>query len=377
MSEALIRNTTPGRRVFTTLDGIRGVAAILVAMLHTDPFFGMGRLEQTHLAVDIFFLLSGVVIANAYEQRLLAGLGTWRFTVIRAIRIYPLYILACTITLLAMFFGIADEVQVGNVALCIILALTLLPNPFTSNGKIYPLDGPAWTLFFEMAANIAYAACIRFLNVRILLAIMGTSAIGLILALYLKDNHSLALGWTMKGFPFAFFRVGYSFFAGVLLFRIFTAGIAPLPIRAKHQPYVSILVLAVIGAILASDPSDAARPYFDFVFVTIVFPIIIYCALWCEPSGMVAIVFRGLGAISYALYVLHQPIARVVHNVLDLHGVKVETYAPYGGVYLLLGLGALCLVLDRVFDSPARRWLLSRFAARDKRQSAGGRKTSA
>ncbi len=363
--------------MFTTLDGIRGVAAILVAMLHTESFFGIGRLEQTHLAVDIFFLLSGVVIANAYEQRLLAGMGTWRFTVIRAIRIYPLYVLASTITLLAMFFGIADEVQVGNVALCIILALTLLPNPFTINGKIYPLDGPAWTLFFEMAANIAYAACIRFLNIRNLLAVMGTSAIGLMIALYLKDNHSLALGWTMKGFPFGFFRVGYSFFAGVLLFRIFTAGVAPLPISAKHQHYASILILSVIGAILASDPSDAVRPYFDFVFVTIVFPAIIYCALWCEPSGMVAIVFRALGAISYALYVLHQPIARVVHNVLDLHGVKVETYAPYAGIYLLLGLGALCLVLDRVFDSPVRRWLLCRFAAGDKRQNAGGRKSAA
>ena len=167
------------KRFFCTLDGIRGLAAILVAMSHTLPFLRPATLDEAHLAVDIFFLLSGVVLANAYEERLLSGLGVWRFAMIRAVRLYPLYALGCLITVIAALAGIRADIPPEDLLLFVALAVFLLPNPFMGNDQIFPLNGPSWTLFFEMLANMYYAVVIHSLTTRHLVTIMLVSALGL------------------------------------------------------------------------------------------------------------------------------------------------------------------------------------------------------
>ena len=72
---------------FYLLDAIRGAAALIVVVRHTSYFFGWA-LPMSHLAVDLFFMLSGVVIANAYDARLQAGLPARRFMLIRVIRLW-------------------------------------------------------------------------------------------------------------------------------------------------------------------------------------------------------------------------------------------------------------------------------------------------
>ena|ERR1019366_1468860 len=79
----------PGRRFFATLDGIRGIAAIIVVGVHAEPLFGNWATRENGLAVDIFFILSGVVIDNAYGHRLQTGLAVRSFAKIRLIRFYP------------------------------------------------------------------------------------------------------------------------------------------------------------------------------------------------------------------------------------------------------------------------------------------------
>src|SRR5205085_12699808 len=81
------------RRVFHTLDGLRGIAALAIVLRHCDGFFGADVLPGSYLAVDLFFVLSGFVIAFAYEDRLASGLSAWRFAWVRVVRLYPLYVL--------------------------------------------------------------------------------------------------------------------------------------------------------------------------------------------------------------------------------------------------------------------------------------------
>jgi peptidoglycan/LPS O-acetylase OafA/YrhL len=50
-SRAMIQR---GRRFFATLDGIRGIAAIMVVAFHAAPLFGKGIVQEQFLAVDIF-----------------------------------------------------------------------------------------------------------------------------------------------------------------------------------------------------------------------------------------------------------------------------------------------------------------------------------
>ena len=84
------------------MDGLRAAGAQLVVMRHVPDFFGGFRVPESFLAVDLFYLVSGVVLANAYGERLNARtMDLKAFTVTRLIRLYPLY-------LLGLALGVAD-----------------------------------------------------------------------------------------------------------------------------------------------------------------------------------------------------------------------------------------------------------------------------
>ena len=98
------------QRSFTTLDGLRGIAALAVITRHAAAYFSsvsiyvlpnagappisVGPFFESYLAVDFFFVLSGFVLAHAYGERLRHGLSAMQFMAIRLIRLYPLYLLS-------------------------------------------------------------------------------------------------------------------------------------------------------------------------------------------------------------------------------------------------------------------------------------------
>src|SRR5580692_3274314 len=98
----MISNLDPGgqassaRQRLVALDGARGLSALAVAFFHFDrnvwPAHG-------YLAVDLFFLLSGYVIAGAYETRLQRGSGLGWFFGVRMARLYPIYLFGTLIGL--------------------------------------------------------------------------------------------------------------------------------------------------------------------------------------------------------------------------------------------------------------------------------------
>ncbi len=86
------RSAEPAR--FETLDALRGVAAVMVTILHanpTGPIFGHRLFSAGSLFVDFFFVLSGFVIAAAYGDRLAGGFSRARFLWLRVGRIWPVH----------------------------------------------------------------------------------------------------------------------------------------------------------------------------------------------------------------------------------------------------------------------------------------------
>lgn len=77
----------PEARVFHTLDALRGIAAIGVVIFHMQLAFNPIRAPGGYLAVDLFFIMSGVVLSHAYEGRFRAGMGTVEFMRVRLIRL--------------------------------------------------------------------------------------------------------------------------------------------------------------------------------------------------------------------------------------------------------------------------------------------------
>src|SRR5215469_9945636 len=102
----------PDRRMFYTIDGLRGIAALLVVCRHIVPLHG-NRLNfpSSYLAVELFFLFSGFVIAHAYDKRFDAGMSFWEFVKARIIRLYPLYFLGLMIAVLTVPLAISMGIK--------------------------------------------------------------------------------------------------------------------------------------------------------------------------------------------------------------------------------------------------------------------------
>src|SRR5882757_4483819 len=168
---------------YQILDGLRGVAALIVVAFHVLETYSGNRFHQIinhgYLAVDFFFLLSGFVVAYAYDDRW--GKMTLRdFFRRRLVRLQPMVVLGSVIGAALFYFQggslfpMIAHTPVWKMLLVMIIGCTLLPLPASMDirgwQEMHPLDGPAWSLFFEYVANILYATIVRRFS-RLLLSI--------------------------------------------------------------------------------------------------------------------------------------------------------------------------------------------------------------
>ena len=168
-------NTKPH---YELLDGLRGVAALLVLFYHIFEGFAFAEatngagsgiittLNHGHIAVDFFFILSGFVISYAYDDRW-GKMSVGEFFKRRLIRLHPMLIMGAVIGAVA-FVAVGCERWDGSIAptswvmvamlltMCLIPALPGAPYEVRGNGEMFPLNGPTWSLFFEYVGNILY-----------------------------------------------------------------------------------------------------------------------------------------------------------------------------------------------------------------------------
>ncbi len=372
-TQSASKNNAPAHSRVVTLDGIRGIAAIAVFTLHYGVFFWPVTRQQSFLAVDLFFILSGYVLSKAYSRRLQSGMLLASFVYLRVVRVYPLYLLGVAISVAVLLY--TGEYRLGELIPFLSLAAFILPNLFIAapgtKPNLFPLNGPSWSLFLELAANLFYAAMLPRLTRRWIVAVMAVSALGLVGSVAVFPRHSLNFGFTLYSLPGGFCRVGYSFFAGVLLARDLTYR----PVASRSSAVMPYVILAIVGAILAAEPSDALLPYYDLIAVTLVFPALIALGVLFQPNGAGTRLFVILGQVSYPLYMLQGPLSGVIKTVVravyslpitsDWDGLEVlGAHAPWVGFALLGALLLVCWALDVWVDEPLRRWLLRKPRAR-------------
>ncbi|MGL5920106.1 MAG: acyltransferase family protein, partial [Bacteroidales bacterium] len=160
ISTAAYSNTKPH---YLILDGLRGVAALMVIWYHIFEGYATSPFDQKfnhgYLAVDFFFILSGFVIGYAYDDRW-KKITTFDFFKRRLIRLQPMIILGAVFG--AISFCIQGSVQwdgtkisTSMVMLATLLSMFLIPvapgagAEVRGNGEMFPLNGPSWSLFFE------------------------------------------------------------------------------------------------------------------------------------------------------------------------------------------------------------------------------------
>lgn len=348
------------RAHFPALDGARGIAAVCVFLYHIREYFGGARfLESSFLAVDLFFLMSGFVIALSYEQSLLNGTRSLlSFIWTRALRLYPLYLMACCIGalyfLMKNFAGIEDAPSLQQIAGVLPATLLLAPWPSAAEWGFspYPYSPSAWSLSFEFWYNIVYALLAVRLGTKTLLVVI---AISLAALLHQAGQWgTLDLGWGMSTALGGSARFWFSFSMGVLIFRHFLKHL-----QTTRLPfYLSILCFAFVAL-----PKGAVE--LSLFWVVVVFPLAFVAGGAYQIRGAAAVVCGHLGRLSYGIYILHAPIVLFQTGVAKvLLGENWENHQVLIGLSIILTVLVASWIGTYHFDEPLRRYLKNRVGKR-------------
>jgi peptidoglycan/LPS O-acetylase OafA/YrhL len=343
---------------YLALDGLRGVAALAVVCLHATLFFRLGFIPyHAYLAVDFFFMLSGFVIAHAYDRRLAGGLSLGRFLTIRLIRLYPLVLLGIVLGTIALLAATRFTSGLSKAAVlqAAVTNALLLPSPAMLNIRpsAFPTDGPLWSLAFEIWINVLYALCFRFLG-------MKSLGVALIIGAVLTCWTALTYGGLNDGFVWSDFYLGgarvlFPFVAGVLLSRVMRH--REDGTSWSHLAFLPLLVVLVAPRFFGG--------VYDALAVLVVFPVVLAVAADAPPRARLDAIWRWLGALSYPLYVLHYPFIVVLSNLAHqkhVTGVALDLAAG-GTVVFVIVFASLAL---RLYDMPVRRFLSGGLARRSR-----------
>lgn len=358
----------PGAGHYEGLDALRGVAAIAVVLYHRRWWHAEGPfLEHAFLAVDFFFALSGFVIAHAYQRRLQQGMALGEFVALRLIRLLPMLLLAGAVAAsLPLWRVLRHGVVVEDAVWWAVLANALaLPTPVVLAAEPeapFPMNDPSWSLCFELAMNLAFALAVPWLTRARLVAAIGLGLLALAWAAWGNPEGLKPLGNTWQHLAAGVPRTSFSFLLGVALYRLQAAAPRGLP---GAVALAGALLVASFTPPLAFDHTRA----YQLACVALLYPAIIVFVARQPSGGRWARLARGLGAVSYPLYILHDPLYAWLDRVL--------TPDVPGRLWIALAvIVAASAAALRLVDEPVRRrlsrWQRQRAARRAGAPNAAG-----
>ena len=393
---------------YEILDGLRGVAAVLVVCYHLFETYFHGAPNQPinhgYLAVDFFFVLSGFVIGYAYDDRWDrsrtqsssskakgAYFTLWTFFKRRLTRLHPMVVFGTFFGALMFYFGSCAEFPIINetpwwmVLLVMLWCFTLIPLPNTMDirgwAETNPLNGPAWSLQWEYIANILYALIFRKLSKKALAVCVAFFAVmTVVLCLnidvfgFLEErswaSYTVVGGWstTPGQLQVGLTRLLYPFFCGLLVSRLFNSKNKTLttflsPLTSKHGFWwCSLMILVVLGMPWLGIGTEGdvrwTNGLYEAFAILVCFPLIVAIGAGSSVlGGKSATINKFLGDISYPLYITHYPLIYMQMSWVDSH-----KDAPLGmHIFVAVCIIVLAILLAygsyKLYDLPIREWL--------------------
>ena len=367
-SAAAFADTKPH---YHLLDGLRGVAALVVICYHIGEAFATSFLDQVvnhgYLAVDFFFMLSGFVIGYAYDDRR-TTMGVWAFTKRRLIRLHPMVVVGALLGALMFYaqgceYWRVSEVSIVLLAFAMLLNMLLVPAwggvEVRGFGEIFPLNGPTWSLFFEYIANLLYVLAIRKLSTRWLAMLVFATGGALFGYAITNEYGYLGAGWTFDNYGFwgGLLRVMFAFPAGLLLSRVFRRW----QVRGAFW-WCALAIVAVTAAPRIGGADHIwANGIYEALCVLLVFPLVVCLGASGQTTDALSTrICNFLGDISYPLYIVHYPFIYTYYAWVKNNNLTFSQTIPQA-LALVLGSIALAWVCLKFYDMPVRRWLQKRF----------------
>ena len=357
------------------LTGLRGVAALYVVFFHANgmhAFPAMVRPFVSHgyMAVDLFFILSGFVMAMTYGGLFQDGFSLKKFKhflLLRLARIYPLYILVTLVTAVMITTVLSETYRFDD------NVLRALPFNLTMTHAwhlAYSIVPPSWSISTEWAAYLLFPGSVllamglprRFalLGLAAAFAVLAAVAFGPYWMIHtrhfpgqLNVVHSYAPGTTLRCLA--------SFYIGLVAYRFRER----IPARAAAPLVAAALFLLCFRA-------------------TDLWLIAVFAALIMALShdrGVIARLLQSriaywLGLVSFALYLVHDLVQKIIFKSFPVWGFDLglsPTAWVYVSIAASLGIAALA---HYYYEKPSRRWARALISMLENRAPLFGRVTT-
>lgn len=373
-----------------TLTPLRGIAALMVVLLHCDLFVAplwdhrqSLLIKKWYLMVDFFFVLSGFVILHVYGSQFATtcrAVDYRRFVVARFARLYPLHLL----TLLWSFAAFWMLKLLKHPLPLEVEAFFAWPGFFTSLAFMQSLgwhdtwagNGPAWSVSTEWWTYLVFPVLVSLGLARTRLG-MALAVVGIVIAyfvieqwltvncpLFADDRLTYMRGTLGTTFDFGLLRCAAGFVLGMLVYRAYQAGVARHVLRHSAS-FVALGIMIAIGM----------HHQCDDVLTVAGFALIVLAAASNQSTLRRICGWRPmqrLGDWSYAIYLIHFPLLvslMVLQDIVNGPPLREASLPPparplaeawgMGLSWCLLTIGVAALV-HRFVEVPARslikRW---------------------
>lgn len=304
----------------------RAIAALLVVLHHAtldatnfygenlafDGFWGFGN-----IGVDFFFVLSGFIIAWIHSEDP-KGIANYRqYSLKRITRIYPPFI-PISLGMLVLYSAFPNVSELDR-NISILSSLFLVP----TEGKA--ALSVAWTLMHEMLFYIVFSL-IYIVGRKILFGLLAFWAISICVSgFYGGEKHYLI--------NFVLNPHNLQFLMGVF--------VATLYARSKPNDlhlYVGMLMI-VLYVIFYQYKTFALSKLLIASYLGLGFSLIVYGLCAMEPKIRYPKALLFLGAASYSIYLVHNPIISVLNRVVPKFPIFQSFYAE--GIWVIISLGSI------------------------------------
>ena len=287
------------------LDAFRGLAAAVVVLYHYHGYIAARHTGYGFVAVDVFFALSGIVLALRYAAAIEGDMTFRAFAGARLRRLYPMVLIAGLLVALMNSFEVPPGVYTLATSDSAWAVFAIWPAS-ADGGSAFAQDSPMWSLWAELVANLIWFFAIKWFGRRSM-AWMGVVMMG-VLVVAAWQRQTLNVGWE-SGLvdrvlslvrALAWFSVGY--------------GIAMGRFRSVRWACAvfAVLVLTAV-AVVHGAPTQAWLHQFVVAAAGVSLLQVLY--LIDGPPRSIGALARWIGMASFPLYMIHAPIGRLLPAV--------------------------------------------------------------
>jgi peptidoglycan/LPS O-acetylase OafA/YrhL len=324
---------------YEVLDGMRGVAAILVMLFHYNIQYGYRIFYNVFTAVDFFFILSGFVILHSYGAKMNHHMSSREFIIRRIARLFPMSALGVLLglpTLLTMaYLGQTNYANFEIVAVAIgnmffIPAMNskwFILDGTQISGQIFPTNGPLWSIFFELVISFAFIFLYRLRNSSI--AKICAISFLLVVTFSIWNGHVVGnrmfdfdSGWNSSNFMGGIPRVVFGFTCGMLIYRV-TKDSVKNSIYKRLNALQSLPPMAIYSLlmIILIFPFYIKGLY-SLVEIGIFAPLLVLLGSRSTSTSSTMTKFsESLGLMSFPIYCFHYPILTSLKSIAIMNEI--------------------------------------------------------